>query len=112
MNAALWHQAAIEHPKAALEGDWPGPLTTATPGAVRAKSSSELDNCRRRVAMVSVMAPPLATMSPRGDAVAVAIGVGEIVLATAIFAHGLDAIAGVALTFGLWILGRSLHSAK
>jgi hypothetical protein len=41
--------------------------------------------------------------------VAVAIGVFEIILATVLFADGQQAIAGVALTLGLWILGRSIR---
>ncbi|MEO8538136.1 MAG: hypothetical protein ABI577_00230 [bacterium] len=43
---------------------------------------------------------------------AVVIGISEILLATVLFAHGLDAMAGVALTLGLWILGRSLRRSE
>lgn len=49
---------------------------------------------------------------PEVMAVAVAIGVAEIILATVLFAHGLDGMAGVALTLGLWILGRSLRRTE
>jgi hypothetical protein len=42
----------------------------------------------------------------------VAIGVSEIILATVLFAHGLDAVAGVSLTLGLWIPGRSLRKTE
>lgn len=44
--------------------------------------------------------------------VAVAIGVGEIIVAAVLFAHGLERLAGVALTLGLWILGRSLGKTE
>lgn len=43
---------------------------------------------------------------------AVVFGIGEIVLAAVLFARGMEGLAGVALTLGLWILGRSLKRTE
>ena len=49
---------------------------------------------------------------PKEAEVAVAMGIIEVGLAAALFVAGQEELAGISLTLGLWMLGRSLRKTE